>query len=87
MSRATIERYRNDGQIHDRSPLLPPDDKWDVWLDPELTHHDQVDALIASVPERHLTPVKVDMAVGNVRNDSPRPGPGRSAEPHPSPAT
>jgi putative SOS response-associated peptidase YedK len=59
------------GQIHDRSPLLLPDDKWDAWLDPELTDPDQVDALIASIPEPHLAPVKVDMAVGNVRNDSP----------------
>lgn len=50
---------------------LLPGDKWDVWLDPEPSGADQVDALIASTPTPHLTPVKVDMAVGNLRNDSP----------------
>ncbi|WP_242504140.1 SOS response-associated peptidase [Promicromonospora panici] len=59
------------GHVHDRSPLLLPDHLWDTWLDPQLTDGDQVDALIASVPEPHLTPIKVDLAVGNVRNDNP----------------
>jgi putative SOS response-associated peptidase YedK len=59
------------GQIHDRSPLLLPEDLWDAWLDPELTDTEQVGALLARVPEPHLEPIKVGTAVGNVRNNSP----------------
>ncbi len=59
------------GHIHDRSPLLLPADFWDAWLDPELTDTEEVDALLAKVPEPHLTPIKVGVAVGNVQNDSP----------------
>jgi putative SOS response-associated peptidase YedK len=59
------------GHIHDRSPLLLPEDLWDAWLDPGLTDTEQVDALLARVPEPHLTPVKVATTVGNVRNNSP----------------
>jgi putative SOS response-associated peptidase YedK len=59
------------GHIHDRSPLLLPQDRWDAWLDPELTDAGDVDALIATIPEPHLTPVKVGTAVGNVRNNNP----------------
>lgn len=59
------------GHIHDRSPLLLPDDLWDAWLDPALTDAGDVDALLRRVPEPHLQPVEVSPAVGNVRNDSP----------------
>lgn len=59
------------GHIHDRSRLLLPQDRWDDWLDPELGDADDVEALFASIPEPHLTPVKVGVAVGNVPNDYP----------------
>ncbi|WP_423464255.1 SOS response-associated peptidase [Promicromonospora sp. MS192] len=59
------------GHIHDRSPLLLPQDSWDAWLDPALTDAGDVDALIATIPEPRLAPVKVGTAVGNVRNDGP----------------
>lgn len=59
------------GHIHDRSPLLLPDDVWDDWLDPGLTDSDDVDALLRAVPEPHLQPVEVSPAVGNVRNNRP----------------
>ncbi|QJW38681.1 SOS response-associated peptidase [Cellulosimicrobium protaetiae] len=59
------------GHIHDRSPLLLPDDLWDGWLDPDLTDTGDVDALLRRVPEPHLHPIEVSPAVGNVRNNSP----------------
>ncbi|ACZ32477.1 protein of unknown function DUF159 (plasmid) [Xylanimonas cellulosilytica DSM 15894] len=59
------------GHIHDRSPLLLPGELWGEWLDPGLTDADDVDALIARIPEPHLMPVKVGVAVGNVRNNGP----------------
>ncbi|QAY70372.1 SOS response-associated peptidase [Xylanimonas protaetiae] len=60
------------GHIHDRSPLLLPDDFIDTWLDPSLTDADQVRDLVASVPEPHLVPRVVSPAVGNVRNNGPQ---------------
>lgn len=59
------------GHIHDRSPLLLPDDLWDAWLDPDLTDTGDVDALLHRVPEPHLQPIEVSPAVGNVRNNTP----------------
>ena len=59
------------GHIHDRSPLLLPDELWDAWLDPDLTGAGDVDALVQRIPEPHLRPVEVSPAVGNVRNNSP----------------
>lgn len=59
------------GHIHDRSPLLLPDDLWDARLDPDLTDSGNVDALLHRVPEPHRSPIEVSPAVGNVRNNSP----------------
>ena len=59
------------GHIHDRSPLLLPQDIIDTWLDPLLIDSEHVRALVASVPRQHLVPRIVGPAVGNVRNDGP----------------
>lgn len=59
------------GQIHDRSPVLLPESFVGPWLDPSLTDHDDVDALLNSIPEPHLQPYEVSAAVNNPRNNSP----------------
>jgi putative SOS response-associated peptidase YedK len=58
-------------EVHDRMPLLLPQDRWAVWLDP-TTSTAQVQALTApSELHRALHAYPVDPAVGNVRNDHP----------------
>ena len=59
------------GEIHDRSPLVLPDDMLDTWLDPKLTDPGSVRELIASVPPPVLNPYPVSKAVNNVRNNGP----------------
>lgn len=59
------------GQIHDRSPLVLPDDLLADWLDPKLTDRDTVREMITSVPPPVLTPYPVSNAVNNVRNNRP----------------
>lgn len=58
-------------EVHDRMPLLLPQDRWQAWLDP-ATPLPQVRALLTpSDLHRALHAYPVDKAVGNVRNDSP----------------
>ena len=59
------------GHIHDRSPVVVPDDLWSAWLDPGLTDLAGVADLLQSIPEPHLTPYEVSTAVNSVRNNGP----------------
>lgn len=59
------------GHIHDRSPVVVPDDLWSAWLDPGLTDLAGVADLLQSFPEPHLTPYEVSTAVNSVRNNGP----------------
>lgn len=59
------------GEIHDRSPLVLPDDLLADWLDPKLTDRETVREMIKSVPSPVLTPYPVSKAVNNVRNNRP----------------
>ena len=59
------------GHIHDRSPVVVPDDLWSAWLDPGLTDLAGVSDLLESIPAPHLTPREVSTAVNSVRNNGP----------------
>lgn len=59
------------GHVHDRAPLLLPDEVWGRWLDPGLTDAAEAAALVSTVPEPHLRPRRVGPEVGSVRNDGP----------------
>ncbi|SDM33498.1 SOS response-associated peptidase [Allokutzneria albata] len=60
------------GHIHDRSPVvLPPGEMREAWLDPEMSKPEDVDALLASIPDPALVPREVSIAVNNPRNNSP----------------
>lgn len=59
------------GQIHDRTPVILPEDMWDDWLDPEVTEKADVQGMLASVPEPRLVPRRVGKAVGNVKSQGP----------------
>ncbi len=58
------------GHIHDRSPVILPPKFQDHWLDPALTDKDHVDALLASIPERHLYAYEVSTEVNSPRNNT-----------------
>ncbi|MGB7364956.1 MAG: SOS response-associated peptidase [Rhodococcus sp. (in: high G+C Gram-positive bacteria)] len=59
------------GHIHDRSPVVVPEDLRSAWLDPSMTDLGQVAELVRSMPEPHLTPYEVSTAVNSVRNNGP----------------
>jgi len=59
------------GEIHDRSPLVLPDDMVDDWLDPKLTDAESVRKLIGSIAPPVLNPYPVSKAVNDVRNNGP----------------
>jgi len=56
------------GEIHDRTPLIVPRDRWAHWLDPAVTDPDEL--LIPGVPGV-LDAWPVAKEVGNVRNNGP----------------
>jgi putative SOS response-associated peptidase YedK len=59
------------GHLHDRSPVVVPDDLVDAWLDPELTDPDRVRDLLAAMPEPRLVPHVVSRAVNSANNNGP----------------
>ncbi|EOM75590.1 SOS response-associated peptidase [Rhodococcus rhodnii] len=59
------------GHIHDRSPVLLPPDFVEHWLDPTIDDREQVEAMLASIPEPRLTPYEVSTAVNSPRNNDP----------------
>jgi putative SOS response-associated peptidase YedK len=76
------------GHIHDRSPVVVPDELLDAWLDPRLTDADGVRGLLAAMPEPQLVPHAVGREVNNVVNNGPHlvapapeaPAPGMPAQ-------
>jgi putative SOS response-associated peptidase YedK len=56
-------------EVHDRQPLLLPQDRWGAWLDPMTSVDDAKKLLAPNDLHRALHAYGVDPAVGNVRND------------------
>jgi putative SOS response-associated peptidase YedK len=82
--------------IHDRMPVMLPEDAWDRWLDPSRTDGDalaELKGLLVPTPEGELELYPVSRRVNSVQNDGPdlieripdsavaRGGPGAPAEP------
>lgn len=59
------------GHVHDRSPVIIPQDRFAEWLDPDLTDKADVQHLLDSLPEPTLTPRIVSTRVNSVRNNGP----------------
>lgn len=59
------------GQIHDRTPVILPENLWDDWLSPRITEKVDIAGILAAVPEPRLVPRLVGPAVGNVRSQGP----------------
>jgi putative SOS response-associated peptidase YedK len=60
------------GHIHDRCPVLVPDDLRAGWLDCSSGDPATAAELLAAMPEPHLEPRPVSPAVGNVKNNGPQ---------------
>jgi putative SOS response-associated peptidase YedK len=57
--------------LHDRMPVIVPDESWDPWLDPELADPGELQALFEPSDEVELRIQAVSSLVNNVRNDGP----------------
>ncbi|GGV12813.1 DUF159 family protein [Actinomadura cremea] len=59
------------GRIHDRMPMVVEPDRWDAWLDPELTDPDRVRGLLVPAMAGTMDAFPVSKAVNNVKNNGP----------------
>ncbi|GAA4090495.1 SOS response-associated peptidase [Actinomadura miaoliensis] len=59
------------GRIHDRMPMIVQPDRWDAWLDPDLTDPDRVRGLLVPAMAGTMEAYPVSTAVNNVRNNGP----------------
>jgi putative SOS response-associated peptidase YedK len=59
------------GHVHDRSPVVVPNDLRDAWLDPGLTDLGTVRDLLSSIPSPVLETYEVSTAVNSVQNNGP----------------
>ncbi|MHA7278078.1 SOS response-associated peptidase family protein [Arthrobacter sp. Hz1] len=64
--------HRRTGHIHERSPLIIPNDLQADWLDPSTTDKNQVRELVNALPEPDLVPRVVGKEVSSVRNNGPQ---------------
>jgi putative SOS response-associated peptidase YedK len=56
--------------IHERSPVILPQEDFDVWLDPQ-TRPDEAHALLRPPPDDLLDMVEIGRAINKVANDTP----------------
>jgi putative SOS response-associated peptidase YedK len=59
------------GRIHDRMPMLVEPDRFGAWLDPALTHPDEVRSLLVPAAAGRLESHPVSTAVNKVTNNGP----------------
>lgn len=59
------------GRIHDRMPMIVEPDRWDAWLDPELTDTEQVRGLLVPAMAGTMDAYPVSKAVNSVKNNGP----------------
>jgi putative SOS response-associated peptidase YedK len=74
----TTEATDDVGRIHDRMPMLVEPDRFGAWLDPALTHPDEVRSLLVPAAAGRLESHPVSTAVNKVTNNGPelvRPAP------------
>jgi putative SOS response-associated peptidase YedK len=60
--------------IHDRMPVVIPEEHWDAWLDPARTDAEalaELKALLVPTPDGELELYPVSRRVNSVRNDGP----------------
>ena len=57
--------------IHDRMPVILPDDVWDEWLDQANSDVPALQSLLVPSANDVVRAYRVSTLVNNVRNDSP----------------
>ena len=57
--------------LHDRMPIVVPDDAWSRWLDPALDDPAELQGLFEPSDDVELRIWPVSLLVNNVRNDGP----------------
>jgi putative SOS response-associated peptidase YedK len=57
--------------LHDRMPVIVPDDAWSMWLDPALDDPSELQGLFEPTDDVALRIWPVGALVNNVRNDGP----------------
>jgi len=67
----TTEATDDVGRIHDRMPMLVEPQRFAAWLDPALTHPDEVRSLLVPAAQGHLESHPVSTAVNKVTNNGP----------------
>jgi len=58
-------------EIHDRMPVILPEEAWAPWLGEEPVDPTQLTGLLAPYPENRMTCWPVSARVGNVKNNDP----------------
>lgn len=58
-------------RIHDRQPMVLPEDRWDAWLDPGRTDADEVGSLLVPGPAGRFRAYPVSRAVSSNRSNGP----------------
>lgn len=69
---AIITTWSNDlvASIHDRMPVLVPQEKVDMWLDPSCTDYEALKAMLRPYPSEDMTMHKVSNTVNSPTFDS-----------------
>ena len=57
-------------EIHDRMPIIMPEDRWDAWLDPDLNDKDVIRALMGQYPAESMKRYAVSTLVNKVQNNT-----------------
>ncbi len=58
-------------KIHDRMPVMMPENRWGAWLDPDLTDKEAVQALMDVYPADLMSEYAVSTLVNKVQNNTP----------------
>ncbi|HZN12705.1 MAG TPA: SOS response-associated peptidase [Acidimicrobiales bacterium] len=58
-------------RLHDRMPVILPEESWDEWLDPATTDTDALRALLVPLPADQVEAWPVEPLVNSVQNDGP----------------
>lgn len=67
----TCAANRAVAEIHDRMPVMLPEETWDFWLDPSNTDAAAMTELLVPAPSELIRMHPVSTDVNNTRNDGP----------------
>jgi putative SOS response-associated peptidase YedK len=73
-TRAIIRTSANATRLplHERMPVILPEEHWDAWLDPGSADTTALQAMLQPAPNDLLTTRPVSRLVNHVRNDGPQ---------------